>query len=409
MKRDCIVVGGGLVGLSTAYHFLLARPGSSVCVLEKEPRVADHQSTRNSGVIHTGVYYKPGSYKAQLCIKGRLALLEFAAQHNIEHAICGKLIVATSPAEMDQLTALHARGQTNHVRVQLLTSEEMKEREPYVTGLGAIWVPDAGVIDFRGLAEALVAQIRSRGGEVLTGAHVISASRAGEEWSLSGTFSDIRSSYVVNCAGLYSDRIARVFGERPLGQIVPFRGEYYVLKESARKLCNSLIYPVPDPRFPFLGVHFTRRFDGSVECGPNAVPAFTREGYSWREFHLTDVADMLGFSGFRHLARRHWRMGAGEMYRSVFKSAFVKALQKLVPAVTAEDLVPGGSGVRAQLVQPAGELEQDFAFSESPGALHVLNAPSPAATSCLAIGEEVVKRILGEKRNARAAEAGRVF
>jgi L-2-hydroxyglutarate oxidase len=395
MKRDFVIIGGGLVGLGTAFHLLLARPGSSVCVLEKESRVANHQSTRNSGVMHTGVYYKPGSYKAQLCIKGRLALLKFAAEHNIAHSICGKMIVATSPSEMDQLTALHARGQTNHVRVHLLTRDEMKEREPYVTGLGAIWVPDAGVIDFKGLAEALVVQIRSLGGEVLTDAHVISASRAGQEWNLSGTFSDIKSSYVVNCAGLYSDRVARLFGERPQGRIVPFRGEYYVLKESARKLCKSLIYPVPDPRFPFLGVHFTRRFDGSVECGPNAVPAFSREGYSWPDFHLTDLADMLGYSGFRHLARRHWRMGASEMYRSLCKGAFVKALQKLVPSVTGEDLVPGGSGVRAQLVLPMGELEQDFTFSESPGALHVLNAPSPAATSCLAIGDEIARRILG--------------
>jgi L-2-hydroxyglutarate oxidase len=407
MKRDCVIVGGGLVGLSTAYQFLLARPGSSVCVLEKESRVAGHQSTRNSGVIHTGVYYKPDSYKAQLCVKGRLALLEFAAQHNITHSICGKLIVATSPAEMDQLAALHARGQTNHVRTQLLSSDEMKEREPYVTGLGGMWVPDAGVVDFKGLAEALVEQIRALGGEVLTGAKALSASRDGQEWRLSGAFSEIRSAYVVNCAGLYSDRIAKLFGERPAGRIVPFRGEYYVLRESARKLCNSLIYPVPDPRFPFLGVHFTRRFDGSVECGPNAVPALTREGYSWRNFDITDLADMLGFSGFRHLARRHWRMGAGEMYRSLFKSAFVKALQKLVPTVTPEDLVPGGSGVRAQLVQPMGELEQDFAFYESPAALHVLNAPSPAATSCLAIGEEIVRRILGDERSIVEDFAGR--
>ncbi len=407
MKKDCIIVGGGLVGLSTAYHFLLARPGSSVCVLEKDSRVANHQSTRNSGVIHTGVYYKPGSYKAQLCIKGRLALLEFAALHNIPHSICGKLIVATTPAEMDQLTALHARGQTNHVRVQLLSPDQMKEKEPFVTGLGAMWVPDAGVIDFRGLAEALVEQIRLLGGEVLTGAQVLSASRAGEEWRLSGTFSDLTSSSVVNCAGLYSDRIARLFGERPHGRIVPFRGEYYVLKESARKLCSALIYPVPDQRFPFLGVHFTRRFDGSVECGPNAVPAFTREGYSWGKFNFADLSDMLGFSGFRRLARRHWRMGAAEMYRSLFKSAFVKALQKLVPAVTGDDLAPGDAGVRAQLVQPVGELEQDFAFSESPGALHVLNAPSPAATSCLAIGEEIIRRILGDGRGSATGIASR--
>lgn len=397
-KRDCVIIGGGLVGLSAAYNFLLARPGSCVCVLEKESKVAAHQSTRNSGVIHTGVYYKPDSYKAQLCVSGRRALLDFASQHNVTHSICGKLIVATSPSEMAQLTALYARGQKNHVRVELLNQQEMLEREPAVCGLGALWVPDAGVIDFQGVARALVGQITALGGEVLMGAQLASASREGHSWNLSGSFPDITASFVVNCAGLFSDRVARMFGNLPDGRIVPFRGEYYVLKETARNLCRGLIYPVPDPRFPFLGVHFTRRFDGSVECGPSAVLAFSREGYSWRHFRSPDVLEMLRFSGFRNFAVRHWRMGAHEIYRSLRKQAFVHALRKLVPSITEDDLVPGGAGVRAQLVRPSGELEQDFAFSEAPGALHVLNAPSPAATSCLAIGRILIERILGDRQ-----------
>ena len=389
-----MIIGGGLVGLSTAYQILKTKPGVSLCVLEKETTVASHQSTRNSGVLHTGVYYKPGSFKAQLCVEGRRSVIDFAQEHGVVHSICGKLIVATSEDELGQLKNLHTRAQNNGVNVSLLSPSEIKEREPHVSGVGGLWVPNAGVIDFAGLAHALVREITRLGGNVITNARLRAATRMGSGWILSGTFDLIHAGYVVNCAGLHSDSVARKFGDRTEGRIVPFRGEYYVLRESARKLCNTLIYPVPDPRFPFLGVHFTRRFDGSVECGPNAVLALAREGYSWSEVNVRDMLRMIRFSGFRRLIGRHWKMGAGEMYRSLSKGAFVRALQKLVPDVTAADLVPGGSGVRAQVVRPDGSLEEDFSFKESPFVTHVLNAPSPAATSCLAIGAEITRRVV---------------
>ena len=394
MKSDYVIVGGGLVGLSAAYQILQAKQGASLCVLEKESAVASHQSTRNSGVIHTGIYYKPGTFKARLCVEGRLSILAFAQQHEVTHSICGKLIVATSTGELQQIKNLHQRAQSNGVNVTLLSPEQIKDREPFVEGVGGLWVPDAGVIDFAGLAQALVKEITRLGGQVLTNAKLSAATRTGQGWILSGNFDLIHAGYVVNCAGLHSDSVARKFGDRTEGRIVPFRGEYYVLRDSARKLCNTLIYPVPDPRFPFLGVHFTRRFDGSVECGPNAVLALAREGYSWKQVNTRDIVRMARFSGFRRLIAKHWKMGAGEMYRSVSKGAFVRALQKLVPSVTAEDLLPGGSGVRAQVVRPDGSLEEDFSFQESPYVTHVLNAPSPAATSCLAIGNEITQRVL---------------
>jgi L-2-hydroxyglutarate oxidase len=399
MKSDYVIVGGGLVGLSAAYQILQAKPGASLCVLEKESAVASHQSTRNSGVIHTGIYYKPGTFKARLCVEGRLSILAFAQQHQVTHSICGKLIVATSTGELQQIKNLHQRAQSNGVNVTLLSPEQIKDREPFVEGVGGLWVPDAGVIDFAGLAQALVREITRLGGQVLTNAKLSAATRTGEGWILSGNFDLIHARYVVNCAGLHSDSVARKFGDRTEGRIVPFRGEYYVLRDSARKLCNTLIYPVPDPRFPFLGVHFTRRFDGTVECGPNAVLALAREGYSWKEVNTRDIVRMARFSGFRRLIAKHWKMGAGEMYRSVSKGAFVRALQKLVPSVTAEDLLPGGSGVRAQVVRPDGSLEEDFSFQESPYVTHVLNAPSPAATSCLAIGNEITQRVLRSAHN----------
>ena len=395
MKSDYVIIGGGLVGLSTAYQILRAKPGVSLHVLEKESSVATHQSTRNSGVIHTGIYYKPNSYKARLCVEGRRSVIDFAREHGVTHSICGKLIVATSDSQLEQLKTLHSRAQSNGVDVQLLSPGQIKEREPYVAGVGGLWVPNAGVIDFGGLANALVAEIRRLGGEIITDAKLTAATLTGQGWLLEGTFPFMAAGFVVNCAGLHSDTVARIFGDRTGGRIIPFRGEYYVLRESARKLCNTLIYPVPDPRFPFLGVHFTRRFDDSVECGPNAVLALAREGYSWKDVNVRDISRMVRFSGFRRLIMKHWKMGMGEMYRSASKAAFVRALQKLVPSVTADDLLPGGSGVRAQVVRRDGSLEEDFSFKQSPFVLHVLNAPSPAATSCLAIGREITEKVLG--------------
>lgn len=393
MKYDCVVIGGGLVGLASAYQLLLAKPSAKLLVLEKEASVAQHQSTRNSGVIHTGVYYKPGSYKSQLCTEGRLSLLEFAQRHNITHSLCGKLIVATSEREVERLKSLHQRAISNGVALELLSAAALKEKEPHVAGLQALWVPGAGVIDFGGVARALVDEIKRMGGDVLVGARVAAAAREEADWILEGTFPQIKARYVINCAGLYSDRIARLFGDNPPGAIVPFRGEYYLLKERARGLCRSLIYPVPDPRFPFLGVHFTRRFDDSVECGPNAVLALAREGYSWTAVNTRDVASMFGFKGFHSLILKHWKMGCAEIYRSLSKAAFVRALQRLVPSVTEDDLLPADAGVRAQVVKPDGGLEEDFSFLRSVNVLHVLNAPSPAATSCLAIGRVVVEQL----------------
>jgi L-2-hydroxyglutarate oxidase len=394
MKSDFVIVGGGLVGLSTAYQILQAKPGASLCVVEKDSTVATHQSTRNSGVIHTGIYYKPGSLKARLCGEGRRSLLTFAQQHGVAHSLCGKLIVATSQDELHQIKNLHQRAQDTGIPATLLTPEQIKEREPCVHGVGGLWVPDAGVIDFAGLAQALVREIIRLGGMVLTNAKLSAATRTGEGWILSGNFDLIHAGYVVNCAGLHSDTVARKFGDRTEGRIVPFRGEYYTLRDAARKLCTTLIYPVPDPRFPFLGAHLTPRLDGSVECGPNSVLALAREGYSWRHINTRDIIRMARFNGFRRLISKHWRMGAGEMYRSLSKRAFVGALQRLVPSITAEDLLPGRAGVRAQVVRPDGSFEEDFSFQESPFVTHVLNAPSPAATSCLALGSEITRRVL---------------
>jgi L-2-hydroxyglutarate oxidase len=386
------VIGGGLVGLASAYQLLLSKPSSKVLVLEKESEVASHQSTRNSGVVHTGVYYKPGSYKSQLCTEGRLSILEFAKQHNVTHSLCGKLIVATSHDQVERLKNLHQRAVANGVNLELLSAEGLKEREPYVAGVQALWVPGAGVIDFEGVARALVAEITRLGGEVRVNARLEKASKEPAGWILEGTFQEIAAHFVINCAGLFSDRIARLFGDKPSGKIVPFRGEYYLLRDEARKLCRGLIYPVPDPRFPFLGVHFTRRFDDSVECGPNAVLALAREGYSWAAINAGDTAGMFAFNGFRKLILKHWKMGCAEIYRSLSKAAFTRALQRLVPSVTEDDLVPAGAGVRAQVVKPDGGLEEDFSFLRSDNVLHVLNAPSPAATSCLAIGRVIVEQ-----------------
>jgi L-2-hydroxyglutarate oxidase len=390
---DCAVIGGGLVGLAAAYQTLVSHPSRTVVVLEKERSLALHQSTRNSGVIHTGVYYKPGSYKSQLCTEGRLALLDFVKRHNVSHSLCGKLIVATAQDQVERLQNLYTRAVANGVNLELLSAEALKEREPHVSGVKGLWVPGAGVVDFAGVAEALAQEITQRGGEILLGATLTEARSEGSAWILEGDFTPVTARFVINCAGLFSDRVARMFGATPTGQIVPFRGEYYLLRDEARPLCRSLIYPVPDPRFPFLGVHFTRRFDGSVECGPNAVLALAREGYSWGRVNTSDMLGMLTFSGFRKLIARHWRMGCGEMYRSLSKAAFVRALQRLVPDVRVDDLLPASAGVRAQVVRQDGSLEEDFAFLDSARALHVLNAPSPAATSCLAIGRVIAERV----------------
>lgn len=395
MRYDFVIIGAGLVGLASAYRILERTPQAKVIVLEKEPRVAAHQSGRNSGVVHTGVYYKPGSLKSALCTEGRRELIAFARAHGISYHESGKLIVATRPEELPRLATLHERARANSVAgVELLTPDQMREREPHVAGIQGLWVPGAGTIDFFGVALALVREIVARGGEVRLQACIENASHTEQGWRLVGNFAPITAGFVINCAGLFSDTVARRLGASPTGEIIPFRGEYYLLTEQAQHLCRGLIYPVPDPSFPFLGVHFTRRHDGSVECGPNAVLALAREGYSWRTVQGSEFLRAVRFRGFQRLALRHWRMGLSEIHRSLSKAAFLRSLQRLVPEVQAEHLVSSPAGVRAQVVRPDGTLEEDFAFEDGPQALHVLNAPSPAATSCLAIGRVITERVV---------------
>ena len=397
MKSDYVIVGGGLVGLSAAYQILQAKQGASLCVLEKESAVASHQSTRNSGVIHTGIYYKPGTFKARLCVEGRLSILAFAQQHEVTHSICGKLIVATSTGELQQIKNLHQRAQSNGVNVTLLSPEQIKDREPFVEGVGGLWVPDAGVIDFAGLAQALVKEITRLGGQVLTNAKLSAATRTGQGWILSGNFDLIHAGYVVNCAGLHSDSVARKFGDRTEGRIVPFRGEYYVLRDSARKLCNTLIYPVPDPRFPFLGVHFTLTIDGKVKIGPTAIPIAGREQYSFTEgWSGSDIAQAL--KGMKSLVT-----GDSHDFGAILKSEWPKIIQKLlvkestglVPsAIKVRDWHRKPPGIRAQLVHmPTGKLEQDFIVTSQANATHVLNAVSPGWTSAITFGAYITERI----------------
>ncbi|MCS6830575.1 MAG: L-2-hydroxyglutarate oxidase [Armatimonadota bacterium] len=393
MWSDVLVVGGGIVGLATAYQLTRSYPYLRVRVVEKEPRLAQHQSGRNSGVLHSGIYYKPGSLKALTCRQGKALMQAFCEREQIPFEICGKVIVATQERELPALQTLMERGRQNGVRCELVTSEHLHQLEPCAAGLQAIHVPESGIVDFRTVCERLAERVREAGGEVLTGAKVLAVRETSDAVEVSTSQGEFIARYFVNCAGLYSDEIARLSGVRPPARIIPFRGEYYLLCEQARRLCRNLIYPVPDPRFPFLGVHFTRTISGEVECGPNAVLAFAREGYRkadvcWRELWTT-----LTYPGFWRLARRYWRTGVQEMWRSLSKRAFVQCLQRLVPEVRAEHLRPAPAGVRAQAVAPDGQMLDDFVWVDTPRAVHVLNAPSPAATASLAIAERIVQRL----------------
>ncbi|HMO49636.1 MAG TPA: L-2-hydroxyglutarate oxidase [Kiritimatiellia bacterium] len=389
-SSDILVVGGGIVGLASAYA-LQRSFAVTVNVLEAEPEVATHQTGNNSGVIHSGLYYRPGSLKARHCTRGRLLLLEFCRKHGLAHEVCGKVVVATREEELAALQTLEERGRANGLEgVRRLSAEEIREREPQCAGIAGLWVPQTGIVDFKQVAQALAREICDHGGAVTTGA-TVTAIRAGPEGVVvtDARGREFRARYLINCAGLQSDRIARLAGLAPALAIIPFRGEYYELKPERHGLVRNLIYPVPDPRFPFLGVHFTRMIHGGVEAGPNAVLAFQREGYRRTAFSWRDVRAMAGYGGFWRMAGRHWRTGLGEMHRSLSKRAFVHALQRLLPAIREEDLVPGGAGVRAQAVAPDGALLDDFCIEQAPGMIHVLNAPSPAATSSLSIGEAI--------------------
>ncbi len=394
MRYDVAVAGGGIVGLATA--LALVESGQlSVVLLEAEERLAGHQSSHNSGVIHSGLYYLPDSLKAQTCREGREAMYRFCADEGIPYRQDGKLVVATRPEELAALAQLEARGRANGLAgIRQLGQEELRELEPEVTGLAGLWVPETGVVDFAKVAAAFARRVQARGAEIRTGARVVAAREDGSALVVETTAGDVHASLLVTCAGLQADRLARACGVDPGVMIIPFRGEYYELLPARRDLVRHPIYPVPDPRFPFLGVHFTRTIDDRVHAGPNAVLALKREGYRRTDVSARDVAEMLSFVGFWRMATRYWKTGLAEMGRSVSKSAFVRALQRLVPNLRAEDLVPGGSGVRAQAVDRSGALVADFRIVEGRRSLHVLNAPSPAATASISIGRHIARRAL---------------
>ena len=389
---DIAVIGGGIVGVATAAA--LSRGGEAqVILLEAEPHLAAHQTGNNSGVVHSGLYYRPGSLKARNCAAGREALYRLCEEEGIPHKRCGKIVVAVRPRELPQLDELIRRGEANGLEgLRRLAAEEIREREPAAAGLAGLWVPQTGIVDFLEVTRRLAARVTAAGGSIHTAARVIGIAPDGGRLRLVTSAEEVGCRLLVNCAGLQSDRIARLAGVDPGLRIIPFRGEYYDVQPGRRRLIRGLIYPVPDPELPFLGVHFTRRIDGSVEAGPNAVLAFKREGYRKTSFSARDTWATLTYPGFWRLARGFWRIGAGEYYRSFFRGAFVRALQRLVPQIESKDLVPGGAGVRAQALEPDGTLLDDFCVAEGPGMIHVLNAPSPAATACLSIGESIARR-----------------
>ena len=390
-RYNVIIVGGGIVGLAVGLEITQRFPRLRLLLLEKEPRVGRHQSGHNSGVIHSGVYYKPGSLKAKLCVTGAAAMVEFCREHGIPHQVCGKVIVATHEEEFPRLEELRRRGDANGLTgLQSIGPEELREIEPNASGLRALVVPATGITDYAAVCDKYAEIITARGETILTSTEVTGIKRHGDEITVETSRGAFSGKSLINCAGLFSDRISRMAGDDPQVMIVPFRGEYYDLIPERSSLVRSLIYPVPDPRFPFLGVHFTRRISGSVDAGPNAVLAFRREGYKRTDFNLRDLGSSLIFPGFWRMAAKNWRSGLDEFHRSFSKPAFVRALQRLVPEVGDEDLVPGGSGVRAQALTREGALVDDFQFVPSGRMLHVLNVPSPAATASLLIGRTIV-------------------
>ncbi|MCU1302968.1 MAG: putative oxidoreductase [Candidatus Sulfotelmatobacter sp.] len=387
---DVIIVGGGIVGLAVALAITNRFPDLRLVLVEKENRVGQHQSSHNSGVIHSGIYYKPGSLKARLCVEGARAMVEFCRMHGIAHELSGKVIVATSPDEFSQLEELRRRGETNGLKgLQLVGAEQLREMEPHANGLRALLVPSTGITDYAAVCVKYAELVRLQGGVIQTSTEVTGIRRSSSEVVVETNRSAFSASHIINCAGLFSDRISRMAGDKPTVRIVPFRGEYYDLIPERSSLVRGLIYPVPDPQFPFLGVHFTRRINGRVDAGPNAVFAFRREGYRRFDISLRDLASSLAFPGFWRMAAKHWRSGANEFHRSFSKSEFVRALRRLVPELSEKDLVPGGSGVRAQAMNRDGTLVDDFQFVPSERMLHVLNVPSPAATASLPIGRVI--------------------
>jgi len=389
MPWDTLIIGGGIVGIATAHAILVQSPGARVLVLEKEDRLCAHQTGRNSGVIHSGIYYKPGSYKARLCRTGNASMFAFCRVHGIAHDRCGKVIVATEAYELPQLKKLHQRGLENGLDVKTLNRDELREHEPHMAGIAGLHVASTGIVDYKAVVAKLADLVQARGGTVKCGARVLKITRS----IVHTTAGDFEARQIINCAGLHSDRVARMSGAEPEAKIVPFRGEYYQLKPEKAHLVKGLIYPVPDPQFPFLGVHCTKMIDGSVHLGPNAVLAFAREGYFKTTVNLRDLSETLTYPGFWKLAARHWRSGFQEIKRSLSRAEFVRSLQRLVPAITEDDVLPCASGVRAQALLNDGSLVDDFLIKQESGIIHVLNAPSPAATASLEIGKEIAGRL----------------
>jgi len=393
VERKVAIVGGGIVGLATAYRLLQRFPRLRLLLLEKESGPGRHQTGHNSGVLHCGLYYKPGSRKARLAVQGIRSMVEFCEQHSVSFEQCGKIVVATEEEEVPRLHALLDRGKANGLEgLQLLAPEGIREIEPYAAGLAGIRVPQEGIVDFSAVAKALTCEIEARGGEVQFSSEVVKLEDK-NGWRIQTNSGDYEAEYLINCAGLHCDRVSRMAGNRESTQIIPFRGEYFKLKEDRQHLVRNLIYPVPDAKFPFLGVHFTRMIHGGVEAGPNAVLAFAREGYRMVDISIRDMIETFTYRGFWRFFLRYPRMCWDEFRRSLSKAMFCHSLQRLVPDLQIEDLVRGGAGVRAQAVSPSGELIQDFCFVRQPNALHVLNAPSPAATAALAIANDVIEQV----------------
>ena len=388
---DMAIIGAGILGLATAMELLSRFPALRLIVLEKEAAIARHQTGHNSGVIHSGIYYAPGSLKARLCVTGRAKLLAFCDAHAIPYDLCGKVIVATDAEELSRLDQLAERGRVNGVSaLEMIGPERLRELEPHAVGINALYSPATGIVDFSRVARAYAWEVTEHGGEIRTN-HAVAAITQRDGYNrIETSAGDVTARWIISCAGLEADRVARITGAPRTPQIVPFRGDYYVLRPERRDWVNGMIYPVPDPRFPFLGVHFTRRMDGAVWLGPNAVLAFAREGYRRRDVNVRDLTEIVRYRGFRTLARHYWRTGIDELYRDFRKAAFLKALQRYMPELRMVDLLPGPSGVRAQALGEDGALVDDFVVNVEGGALHVRNAPSPAATSSLAIGALIV-------------------
>jgi (S)-2-hydroxyglutarate dehydrogenase len=396
-QYDLAIIGGGILGLATALKITAAHPQVRLLILEKEAQLACHQTGNNSGVIHSGLYYRPGSLKAQSCVTGRKALIAFCDQNSVPYEICGKVVVATSQAELPRLEELHRRGIANGLQgLEIIGPERLKELEPHAIGIKGLYVPETGIIDYKKVADAYAENVRNAGGDIRLSQKVVGILDLPAEIVLQTSGGDYRTKYLINCCGLQSDLVAKMMaanspGDQEEHRIIPFRGEYYKIAPQRQFLVRNLIYPVPDPNFPFLGVHFTRMAKGGVEAGPNAVLALAREGYRHTNVNVKDLWQTVSFGGFWAMTGKYWRTGFGELYRSLSKAAFVRALQKLLPEIRESDLVPGGAGVRAQAVSASGALIDDFVIKQSARTIHILNAPSPGATASLAIGQSIAE------------------